>query len=140
MILLDTNVVSEVMKAAPNPAVIAWVDKAPRATLFVASVTEAELLYGLALLVPGRRRDGLARAIGLTFARYFRGRVLPFDSAAASAFAEIAGSRRKAGRPIGQSDAQIAAIAQSRKATLATRDTADFAGCAVTVVDPWTAP
>jgi len=140
MILLDTNVVSEVMKAAPNPAIIAWVDKAPRATLFVASVTEAELLYGVALLVPGRRRDGLARAICLTFARYFRGRVLPFDSAAASAFAEIAASRRKAGRPIGQSDAQIAAIARSRKATLATRDKADFEGCEVTVVDPWTAP
>src|SRR5271170_5073331 len=128
------------MKALPDAAVIAWVDKAPRAMLFVASVTEAELLYGVALLVPGRRRDGLARAIGLTFARYFRGRVLPFDSAAASAFAEIAASRRKAGRRIGQSDAQIAAIARSRKATLATRDKADFEGCGVPVVDPWTAP
>jgi hypothetical protein len=137
MILLDTNVVSEVMKAVPDAAVVAWVDKAPRATLFVALVTEAELLYGVALLVPGRRREGLARAINLTFAQYFRGRILPFDSAAA--FAEIAASRRKAGRPIGQSDAQIAVIARSHGATLATRDRADFEGCGVAVVDPWSA-
>jgi hypothetical protein len=139
MILLDTNVVSEVMKAVPDAAVVAGVDKAPRATLFVASVTEAELLYGVALLPPGRRREGLARAINLTFAQYFRGRILPFDSAAAAAFAEIAASRRKAGRPIGQSDAQIAAIVRAHGATLATRDKADFEGCGVTIVDPWTA-
>ena len=136
MILLHTNVVSEVMKALPVAAVVAWVDKAPRATLFVASVTEAELLYGVALLVPGRRREG-ARAINLTFAHYFRGRILPFDSAAAAAFAEIAASRRKAGRPIGQSNAQIAAIARTHGAMLATRDKADFEGSGVTVIDEW---
>jgi predicted nucleic acid-binding protein len=109
---VKANVVSEVMKFAPDPAVIAWVNKLARATLFVAAVTEAELLYGAALLAPGKRRDGLIPAIGFTFAQYFYGRVLPFDFAAAAAFAEIAESRRKAGRPIGQSDAQIAALAR----------------------------
>ena len=137
MILLDTNVVSEMMKAAPDRRALAWLDAQLASALFVSSITQSELLYGVALSPGGKRRDELARAVGAAFAVYFRGRVLAFDSAAAAAFADIAASRRRAGRPISQSDAQIAAIARSRGATLATRNVKDFDGCGVEVVDPW---
>jgi predicted nucleic acid-binding protein len=137
MPLLDTNVISELMRASPNPGVLAWIDGLPRADLFVASVTEAELLYGVALLPPGRRRDDIARAVDAVFADLFRERVLPFDSAAAAAYADIAATRRRAGRPISAFDAAIAAITRSRGATLATRNSADFEGCGVDVIDPW---
>ena len=139
MPLLDTNVVSELMKAAPNAGVLEWIDGLPRAELFVASITQAELLYGVALLSPGRRRDGIARAVNAVFADLFRERVWPFDSTAASAYAEIGANRRRAGRPISAFDAAIAAIARSRGAPLATRNLADFEGCGVDVIDPWKA-
>lgn len=138
MLLLDINVVSEIMKAAPAPEVMAWVDGMPGASLFVSAVSQAEILYGIALLPAGQRRSGLARAAAVAFATHFRGRVLPFDSSAAEAYAELAAARRDAGRPIAQFDAQIAAIARSRGATLATRNVADFEGCGVEVVNPWT--
>jgi predicted nucleic acid-binding protein len=137
MPLLDTNVVSEAMKAAPDAGVLAWIDGLPRAELFVASITQAELLYGVVLLPPGRRRDDIARAVDAVFADLFHERVLPFDSAAASAYADIAATRRRAGRPISAFDAAIAAIARSRGATLATRDLADFEGCGVDTINPW---
>lgn len=137
MILLDTNVVSELMKEAPEPAVMAWIDAIPGATVFVSAVTQAEILYGVALVPDGKRRRGLAQAARTAFETYFRGRILPFDSEAAEAFAELAAGRRQAGRPISQADAQIAAIAQSRGAELATRNVADFEGCGVEVVNPW---
>ncbi len=116
---------------------LAWIDSTPASTPFVSTVTEAGLLYGVALLPAGKGRADLARAVGAVFATYFRGRVLAFDSAAAAAFADIAASRRQAGRPISQLDAQIAAIARSRGATLTTRNVTDFEGCGVAVVDPW---
>jgi predicted nucleic acid-binding protein len=137
MPLLETNVVSELMKAAPDATVLAWVDGLPRAELLVSSVTQAELLYGVALLAPGRRRHDIARAVEAVFADLFRGRVLPFDSAAASAYADIAAARRRSGRPISTFDAAIAAIARSRGAVLATRNSADFEGCGVELVNPW---
>ncbi len=136
MPLLDTNVVSELMKTAPDADVLEWIDGLPRAELFVASITQAELLYGVALLPSGRRRDEIARAVNTVFADLFRERVLPFDSAAASAYADIAAARRRAGRPISAFDAAIAAIARSRGAPLATRNLADFEGCGVDVIDP----
>jgi predicted nucleic acid-binding protein len=102
-------------------------------------VTQAELLYGVALLPPGRRRDSIARAVDAVFADLFRERILPFDSAAASAYADIGAIRRRAGRPISAFDAAIAAVARSRGATLATRNSADFEGCGVDVIDPWKA-
>ena len=108
MIVLDTNVVSELMKSAPEPAVMAWIDAIPGATLFLSAVTQAEILYGVALVPEGKRREGLALAARTAFDTYFRGRILPFDSEAAEAFAELAAGRRRAGRPISQADAQIA--------------------------------
>jgi predicted nucleic acid-binding protein len=140
MIVLDTNVVSELMKSAPEPAVMAWIDAIPGATLFLSAVTQAEILYGVALVPEGKRREGLALAARNAFETYFRGRILPFDSEAAEAFAELAAGRRRAGRPISQADAQIAAIARSRGAALATRNVPDFEGCGVEIVDPWGAP
>ena len=137
MIVLDTNVVSELMKSAPEPAVMAWIDAIPGATMFLSAVTQAEILYGVALVPEGKRREGLALAARTAFESYFRGRILPFDSEAAEVFAELAAGRRRAGRPISQADAQIAAIARSRGAVLATRNVPDFEGCGVEIVDPW---
>lgn len=137
MILLDTNVVSELMKSAPEPAVLAWIDAIPAATVFVSAITRAEILYGIALVPDGKRRDRLEQAAHTAFETYFRGRVLPFDSEAADAFAQLAAGRRQAGRPISQPDAQIAAIARSRGAELATRNVPDFEGCGVEIVNPW---
>jgi toxin FitB len=140
MILLDTNVVSELMKSAPEPAVMVWINTLPGSTVFISAVTQAEILYGVALVRQGKRREGLARAARTAFETYFRRRILPFDSEAAEAFAVLAASRRQAGRPISQADGQIAAIARSRGAALATRNVPDFAGCGVEVVDPWGTP
>jgi toxin FitB len=137
MILLDTNVVSELMKPAPEPTVMAWINAIPGATLFVSAVTQAEILNGIALVSEGKRREGLSRAARTAFETYFRGRILPFDSEAAEACAELAAGRRQAGRPISQADAQIAAIALSRGAELAMRNAPDFEGCGVGVVNPW---
>ena len=137
MVLLDTNVVSELMKAEPAGDVMAWINAAPTAALFVSTITQAEILYGIALVPSGKRRDALSRAARAVFDNSFRGRILPFDSDAAEAFAALAAERRQAGQPISQADAQIAAIARSRGATLATRNIKDFEGCGIEVVNPW---
>ena len=137
MIVLDTNVVSELMKSAPEPSVLAWIDAMPAATVFVSAITRAEILYGIALVPEGKRRDRLERAAHTAFEAYFRGRILPFDSEAADAFAPLAAGRRQAGRPISQPDAQIVAIARSRGAELATRNVPDFEGCGVEIINPW---
>ncbi len=138
MILLDTNILSELMRPAPAADVEAWLGAQPSASLFISAVTEAELRFGLALLPDGKRRGKLAEAVENMLVEDFAGRILPFDSAAASAYAQIAASRRKAGRPIAQFDAQIASIARSRSASLATRNVGDFEGCGVELINPWT--
>ena len=138
MILLDTNVLSELMRPRPGPGVEHWMAAQPDSSLFISAITEAELRYGVALLPPGKRRAGLASMVAAMLAEDFAGRILPFDSAAATAFAEIAAARRRAGHPITQADAQIAAIAASRGAALATRNVPDFDGCGIAVVNPWT--
>ncbi|HME84263.1 MAG TPA: type II toxin-antitoxin system VapC family toxin [Roseiarcus sp.] len=137
MILLDTNILSELMRSAPAPEVETWMGAQPSSSLFISAVSEAELRFGLALLPEGKRRDQLAEAVEGMLAEDFAGRILPFDSAAASAYARIAADRRKAGRPIAQFDAQIASIANSRNAALATRNVGDFEGCGVQLVNPW---
>jgi len=137
MILLDTNIVSELMRPAPSLEVAAWLTDQPAASLFLSAVTEAELRYGIALLPKSRRREDLKSALEAMLAEDFAGRILPFDSAAAIAYAAIVTGRREAGRPIAQFDAQIVAIAQSRGAALATRNVADFEGCGAPIINPW---
>ena len=137
MIVLDTNIVSELIRPRPNPSVVDWVARQPGTSLFISAVTEAELRYGVEILPAGHRRERLAAEIESTLREDFSRRILPFDSAAARAYATIMADRRAAGRPISQADCQIAAIARSRGAPVATRDVADFAGCGIKVVNPW---
>ena len=137
MIILDTNVLSETLRPAPSPRVLEWMRAEPASALFSTAISESELLYGIALLPGGRRRQSLETVIDLIFAQDLAGRVLPFDSAAAREFADIAASRRRAGHPISEADARIAAIARSRGAALATRNVSDFAGCGLELIDPW---
>lgn len=140
MIVLDTNVISELMRARPEAHVIEWLSAQPVASLFTTTLTQAEIFYGLALLPEGRRRDDLVTAARPIFEHEFAGRILGFDSDAAMAYPAIATQRRQAGQPISQIDGQIAAIAASRGARLATRNVRDFIGCGVDLVDPWKVP
>ncbi len=138
MIIIDTNVISELTKPEPNPAVIVWADSQPTELFYATAIGEAEILYGLTLLPAGRRRQALHRAVKTVFATLLAGRVLPFDSAAAAAYAEWGANRRQAGRPVGMADLQIAAIAKARgAAAIATRNIRDFAGCGIQLIDPW---
>jgi hypothetical protein len=137
MILLDTNVISELMRAEPAQVVLDWFGRQDAADLFISAITEAELRTGIAILPAGQRRDRLQIALEAMIAQDFQTRILPFDSAAARAYAEIAASRRAAGRPIAEADCQIAAIAQAMGAPVATRNVKDFDGCGVTVINPW---
>ncbi len=136
-VLLDTNVVSELMRKAPASAVPAWADEHALEDLFFSAVGEAELRYGAAILPVGRRRASLVSDIEAMLRDAFEDRVLPFDSDAARAYAEVAAIRRSAGRPILPADCQIAAIARSRDMALATRNIRDFEGIDVEVIDPW---
>jgi predicted nucleic acid-binding protein len=121
----------------PYEAVVTWVAAQQQAELFTTAVTEAEILLGIALLPQGARRNGLAAAARAMFADDFASRVLPFDGAAATVFSEIVSRRVRDGKPIGQADAQVAAIARSRGAALATRNVGDFQECGVRIVNPW---
>ena len=137
MFLLDTNVLSAMMKDTPEPRLAAWVAGQPAASLFTASVCQAEIFAGLAVLPQGRRRRGLEAAALAMFEEDFAERVWPFDAAAALDYAAIYVLRREAGRPIATMDLMIAAIARARGAAVVTRDAGGFAGCGVGVVDPW---
>jgi toxin FitB len=137
MILLDTNVISELMRAEPAPVVLDWFGQQDAAELFISAITEAELRTGIAILPAGQRRDRLQIALEAMIEQDFQTRVLPFDSAAARAYADIAAARRAAGRPIAEADCQIAAIARAVGAPVATRNVKDFDGCGVTVINPW---
>jgi toxin FitB len=137
MIVLDTNVVSELMKPLPAERVSRWVALEPAGNLCTTSITQAEILHGVLLLASGRKRKALEAAVEAMFEQEFAGRVLAFDSDAARAYATIAVERRHAGRPISQFDAQIAAIARCTGAVLATRNAADFNHCGIKVVNPW---
>jgi toxin FitB len=139
MIVLDTNVVSELMKSHPSRGVLAWLSAQRRDDLFTTTVTMAEILYGVELLPKGKRRDQLLRQAEDTFAEDFGSRVLSFDERAAYEYAQIASERRRLGRPISFSDAQIAAIARANGAALATRDVGDFEVSGLTLINPWEA-
>ena len=138
MIVLDTNVVSEAMKPAPQPAVRAWLDNQAAETLYLSTVTVAELLFGIATLPAGRRKNMLSEAVDGLLA-LFRGRVLPFDIEAARHYAELATLARANGQGFPTPDGYIAAIAASRGFIVASRDMAPYAAAAVAVINPWEA-
>lgn len=137
MIVLDTNVVSELMRASPSPVVLDWFAGQSTEELYLAAIVEAELRFGVLLLPDGRRKRGLSDALEAVLTEDFRDRVLPFDSAAARAYARLASDRRRAGMAVKEADCQIAAIAASRGATLATRNVKDFLGAGIDILDPW---
>jgi predicted nucleic acid-binding protein len=136
MIVLDTNVVSELMRAEPALAVLTWLQQNSGDGMYTTTVTVAEIRYGIARLPEGQRRESLHQAASEIFAAFPR-QVLPFDLAAANAYADVVTVRESLGNPIDGFDAQIAAICRSHAATLATRNTKDFTNTGVSVVDPW---
>ncbi|HET7313798.1 type II toxin-antitoxin system VapC family toxin [Salinisphaera sp.] len=137
MIVLDTNVLSELLRPVPEAEVVTWVAKQPRPALFTTTVSRGEILYGLRLLADGQRRQRLWAAALAIFDEDLAGRTLSFDNAAADTYAEIAAVRRESGRPISQFDAMIASVTYSRGASLATRNVRDFEGCGIDVINPW---
>jgi|SRR5271169_856455 len=140
MIVLDTNVLSELMRPRPSAEVVRWLGAQPATQLFTTAITEAEVFYGLELLPKSRRRDGLLGAAEAMFSKDFAERVLAFESEAARAFAKIAARRRAMGKPISHADAQIAAIVQIHNAMLATRNVGDFESSGIRLIDPWEEP
>ena len=137
MIILDTNVVSELMRPRPEAKVLGWLAAQRRTSLFTTSITKAEVFFGIELMSAGRRKDDLRLAARRVFDGDFRDRVLPFDAAAGERYGVIVVARRRAGKPLETLDAQIAAIALVVDAAVATRNTADFENCGVTIVNPW---
>ena len=125
------------MRDNPNQAVVNWFDAQPTKSLFTTAITEAEILTGIELLPDGRRKNNLFQLAHYFFTSVFIGRVLVFDSKGASAYAEISAQRQALGRPISQSDCQIAAIARSQGAAVATRNVTDFEGIGVELINPW---
>lgn len=138
-VLLDSNVVSELIRKARDPAVATWVAGWPLEDLFFSAVGEAELRYGAEILPPGRRRQALLADIEGMLRDAFGDRVLPFDRGAAREYAAIAAARRSVGRPVAPADCQIAAIARSRGMKVATRNVRNFDDIGVDIVNPWTA-
>jgi toxin FitB len=137
MFLIDTNVISELMRATPAPSVLSWFSTQDPSSLYLSAVTEAELRTGIAILPAGQRREGLKAALDATIAEDFDGRIMPFDTDAAKTYAEIAADRKSAGRPIADADCQIAAIARAAGMPVITRNTRDFEGCGIDVINPW---
>lgn len=137
MIVLDTNVVSELMRPTPADAVVSWVDAQPAAEVFLTAVTVAELLYGIGRLAEGARKAALAEGVEAMLYEDFDNRVLAFDGAAAAHYADIVVRREGAGRPISMADALIAASCRSHNAVLATRNVSDFAETGLTIANPW---
>jgi predicted nucleic acid-binding protein len=137
MILLDTNVVSEVMRPKPADTVLTWLDRHSDGSLLISSVTIAEICYGLRILPIGQRRHTLEMKFEQFVAEGFSGRVIGFDETAARAYAEIMGLRKEKGRPMSLPDGQIAAIAQVNQLILATRNITDFEDCGIELINPF---
>lgn len=137
MIILDTNVISELMRPAPDANVVGWLSAQPGASLFTTAIAVAEIHYGVRLLPGGKRRVALEQLAAEIFTIDLGGRILAFGSDAAELYGSLAADRRRLGQPISTQDAQIAAIARSFSATLATRNEADFEHCGLVVVNPW---
>ena len=139
MIILDTNVLSALMRTKPEAAVVAWLDRQPAESVWITSITLFEARFGLALLPKGRRRQTLEAAFARLLKEDLENRVLDFDADAATEAALLAAERQKTGRPVDMRDTQIAGIALARHATLATRNVRHFQDLKVPVVDPWLA-
>lgn len=137
MIVLDTNVISELTRQAPALGVISWLDSLAAAEVSTTAITAAELLYGVARLPSGHRKTELTAAVHGLLSDDFQGRVLSFDERAAGRYADIVTGRERLGRPIGVADAQIAAICRAVGATLATRNTDDFEEAGIELINPW---
>ena len=137
MIILDTNVLSTLMRKVPDAAVVGWLDQQPAESVWITSITLVEARLGLALLPDGKRRSALASAFARVLEEDLENRVLDFDTGAAIEAADLAAQRQRAGRPVDIRDTQIAGIAMARHATLATRNTRHFADLKIKVIDPW---
>lgn len=137
MIVLDTNVLSALMRKEPEPAVVRWLDNQPSESIWITSITLFEARFGLELLPKGRRRQSLERALAQLLEEDLENRILDFDTAAAAEAAMLAAQRQRSGRPVDMRDTQIAGIALARRATLATRNVRHFEDLKITVVDPW---
>jgi len=140
VILVDTNVVSEPMRPEPDPTVLAWLDAQMAESLYLSTISLAELLLGIESMPAGKRRKALASALDEQILALFRGRIVPFDLGAAEAYAKVVTRARRLGHPIAAADAQIAAIAVSRQFSVATRDEAPFDAAGVPVINPFIAP
>jgi toxin FitB len=137
-IILDTNVLSELMRSKPDPVVVEWFERQTAVTFYVTAITQAEILLGIALLPAGKRRDVLSEAAGRMFSEDFSGNCLPFDESCAARYASVVANRRRSGFSATTEDAQIAAIALRHKLPLATRNTKDFLHIADLMLDnPW---
>ena len=139
MVILDTNVVSELMRDTPDEHVYRWILEQAASEVYLSAITEAEIRAGIAVLPEGRRRRGHEAAAERILANEYSHRILPFDSLAARSFAVILAKRRTAGRPTQTADGMIAAIARSVGMAVATRNVADFEGCGIEVINPWAA-
>jgi toxin FitB len=137
MIVLDTNVLSELMKVNPANRVESWLLSQPFNSIFITAITKAEILYGLLILPDGNRKNLLEKEAVNMFNVDFKNRILPFDEPAAAAWADITYKRRSAGKPISHFDGQIAAIARVNGAAVATRNLKDFEGCGLQLINPW---
>ena len=140
MIVLDTNVISEMLRVVPSPEVTRWIVAQPEHELYITALTEAEIRVGVNMMPTGKRKMQLQGTVDQMLAEVFAGRILSFDSACAVVYAEISANRRPIGKPISPFDAQIAAIARAnRAAAIVTRNVDDFASTGVTVINPWSA-
>lgn len=139
MIILDTNVISELMRSNASTDVEIWCNSHPAYRLFITTITQAEVLYGIRILPTGSRKKRLQDKAEILFSEQFANRIFPFDQKSAEYYAEITAQRRRQGKPISQFDAQIAAICRAHGTAIATRNVDDFAGCGLEIINPWEA-
>ncbi len=137
MIVLDTNVLSELMRKEANGKVLGWLDAQPQDQLMLTAISAAEIFHGVARLPDGKRKSALQQAAATTLNEDFAGRILAFDEVAAGHYGDVVSRRERAGRPISMADALIASVCLSYGASLATRNIQDFEGLGLELIDPW---
>lgn len=137
MILVDTNVISEMMKPTPLAKVVSWIDQQQAAHLFITTISIAEIAYGIRVLPEGSRRNALEEAFNKALSEAFKHRILPFEESAAHLYGKIMSRRKEMGRPLSILDGQIAAIARAHNLTIATRNIRDFVECELELINPF---